>query len=155
MYLAACSTIALSTLVSSQLPAGLRLSISAQQKPGSPLTSSVTKKLLLNHQPRCRGLEDWTMPPNISVREWIRWLPDPGNEPTSTLVLTSEQGRFVDIRILRSSQGSDIIASTNGVAPFFFTRSTPTRERALTAGYRRAAEFKIGLGICRHIGVQR
>ncbi|KAI1331070.1 hypothetical protein F5Y16DRAFT_360452 [Xylariaceae sp. FL0255] len=36
----------------------------------------------------------------ISIRQWIRWLPDAESEPTSTMVLTSPERRFVDIRIL-------------------------------------------------------
>ncbi|KAI1180051.1 hypothetical protein F4777DRAFT_599004 [Nemania sp. FL0916] len=38
---------------------------------------------------------------SISCRNWIRWLPDAASEPTSTMVLTSPERRFVDIRILR------------------------------------------------------
>ncbi|TPX08852.1 uncharacterized protein E0L32_009670 [Thyridium curvatum] len=41
---------------------------------------------------------------SVSIREHIRWLPDPPSEPTSTLVLTSPENRFVDIRVLHSSQ---------------------------------------------------
>lgn len=41
------------------------------------------------------------MSPSISIREGIRWLPDPVTEPTRTVVLTSPENRFVDIRILR------------------------------------------------------
>lgn len=42
------------------------------------------------------------MAPHISKREFIRWLPYPGvaSEPTSTVVITSAQGRFVDVRII-------------------------------------------------------
>jgi hypothetical protein len=36
----------------------------------------------------------------ISHRKFIRWLPDEASEPTSTLVLTSPAGRFVDLRVL-------------------------------------------------------
>ncbi|KAI0603119.1 hypothetical protein F4775DRAFT_587647 [Biscogniauxia sp. FL1348] len=43
---------------------------------------------------------------SISIRESIRWLPDPASEPTSTVVLTSPGRRFVDIRILRSKPGT-------------------------------------------------
>ncbi|KAM0714449.1 hypothetical protein Q7P37_010236 [Cladosporium fusiforme] len=40
------------------------------------------------------------MPPNISSRAFIQWLPDGSkSEPTSTLVLTSSKRHFVDIRI--------------------------------------------------------
>jgi hypothetical protein len=38
---------------------------------------------------------------SISIREHIRWLPDKASEPTSTIVLTSPQRRFVDLRIFR------------------------------------------------------
>ncbi|CAD0090623.1 unnamed protein product, partial [Aureobasidium vineae] len=39
--------------------------------------------------------------PNISERRGIRWIPDDHQleEPTSTLVLTSSRGQFVDVRI--------------------------------------------------------
>jgi hypothetical protein len=40
------------------------------------------------------------MPPYISTRAFIQWLPDEPSEPTSTQVLTSSQRRFVDIRVL-------------------------------------------------------
>lgn len=39
------------------------------------------------------------MAPSISSRAYIQWLPNPPSEPTSTLVLTSTQRHFVDIRI--------------------------------------------------------
>ncbi|KAI3337001.1 hypothetical protein HD806DRAFT_24278 [Xylariaceae sp. AK1471] len=38
---------------------------------------------------------------SISIRESIRWLPDAASEPTSTVVLTSPEHHFVDIRILK------------------------------------------------------
>ncbi|KAH7312764.1 hypothetical protein B0I35DRAFT_61661 [Stachybotrys elegans] len=38
---------------------------------------------------------------HISFRESIRWLPDEPSEPTSTIVLTSPQRRFVDLRVLK------------------------------------------------------
>lgn len=38
---------------------------------------------------------------DISVREYIRWLPDDASEPTSTVVLTTPQRRFVDLRIIK------------------------------------------------------
>lgn len=38
---------------------------------------------------------------DISVRKYIRWIPAPATEPTSTVVLTSPARRFVDVRILR------------------------------------------------------
>ncbi|KAK4448323.1 hypothetical protein QBC34DRAFT_407212 [Podospora aff. communis PSN243] len=41
----------------------------------------------------CRIMAD------ISVRNHIRWLPDEASEPTSTIVLTSPERRFVDLRV--------------------------------------------------------
>jgi hypothetical protein len=41
---------------------------------------------------------------HISHRASIRWLPDPASEPTSTLVLTSPTGWYIDIRILLSRE---------------------------------------------------
>ncbi len=38
---------------------------------------------------------------DISIREYIRWLPDASEEPTSTIVLTTPERRFVDIRVLK------------------------------------------------------
>ncbi|KAK4239005.1 hypothetical protein C8A03DRAFT_14559 [Achaetomium macrosporum] len=38
---------------------------------------------------------------DISIREYIRWLPDEPSEPTSTVVLTTPERRFVDIRVLK------------------------------------------------------
>jgi hypothetical protein len=48
---------------------------------------------------------------DISVREYIRWLPDEPSEPTSTIVLTTPERRFVDIRVLKESSPSDDDAS--------------------------------------------
>ncbi|KAJ6784899.1 hypothetical protein PWT90_02372 [Aphanocladium album] len=42
----------------------------------------------------------------VSHRKYIRWYPDEASEPTSTLVLTSPQNRFVDLRILLPSDGA-------------------------------------------------
>ncbi|KAK3379056.1 hypothetical protein B0T24DRAFT_145050 [Lasiosphaeria ovina] len=42
---------------------------------------------------------------DISIREYIRWLPDAASEPTSTIVLTSPGRRFVDLRILNPPPG--------------------------------------------------
>lgn len=42
-------------------------------------------------------------PPTISERISFRWLPDPPSEPTTTLVLTSPKGHFVDVRIIKPS----------------------------------------------------
>lgn len=55
------------------------------------------------------------MSPNISVRESIRWLPNEASEPTTTLVLTSAENRFVDIRILRPT-GEDNLCG-GGITP--------------------------------------
>lgn len=45
---------------------------------------------------------------SISIRDSIRWLPDAvASEPTSTVVLTSPEHRFVDIRILKDINEPD------------------------------------------------
>lgn len=57
---------------------------------------------------------------SISIREHIRWLPDPASEPTSTVVLTSPGRRFVDLRVLRP-EGDTSWAGQQGMlscAPF-------------------------------------
>ncbi|EJP62756.1 uncharacterized protein BBA_08301 [Beauveria bassiana ARSEF 2860] len=41
----------------------------------------------------------------VSYRKYIRWYPDEASEPTSTLVLTSPENRFVDLRILLPPNG--------------------------------------------------
>ncbi|KAH8168327.1 protein HRI1 domain-containing protein [Sarocladium implicatum] len=46
---------------------------------------------------------------SISIRQSIRWLPDEAEEPTSTIVLTSPQRRFVDLRVFKPSPDSDTI----------------------------------------------
>jgi len=51
------------------------------------------------------------MPPYISTRAFIQWLPDEPSEPTSTKVLTSSQRRFVDIRVITEDK------SLEGVNP--------------------------------------
>ncbi|KAK7753478.1 hypothetical protein SLS62_004553 [Diatrype stigma] len=43
---------------------------------------------------------------SISIREYIRWLPSPPSENTSTLVLTSPGRRYVDIRMLLPPPGT-------------------------------------------------
>lgn len=48
---------------------------------------------------------------SISFREHIRWIPDEASEPTSTIVLTSPQRRFVDLRILKSAPTADAAQS--------------------------------------------
>jgi hypothetical protein len=44
---------------------------------------------------------------DISIREHIRWLPDEASEPTSTIVLTTPERRFVDIRVLKPTSSED------------------------------------------------
>ncbi|CAJ2509839.1 Uu.00g057390.m01.CDS01 [Anthostomella pinea] len=44
---------------------------------------------------------------SISIRDSIRWLPEPASEPTSTVVLTSPERRFVDIRILKPTSNGE------------------------------------------------
>ncbi|EMC92810.1 hypothetical protein BAUCODRAFT_263048 [Baudoinia panamericana UAMH 10762] len=46
------------------------------------------------------------MPPNISLRESIRWLPDEAYEDTNTVVLTSGEQRFVDVRLRKTDEGT-------------------------------------------------
>lgn len=41
---------------------------------------------------------------SISIRRSIRWLPGEASEPTSTIVLTSPQCQYVDLRILKNGQ---------------------------------------------------
>lgn len=62
----------------------------------------------ISHLPRIFQLTNLHIPlitittmGTISIREHIRWIPDPESEPTSTIVLTSPGHRFVDLRILR------------------------------------------------------
>lgn len=50
---------------------------------------------------------------SLSFRKFIRWLPDEASEPTSTLVLTSPEKRFVDIRVLLPD-GKDSLAGDEG-----------------------------------------
>ncbi|OAA71085.1 sodium/nucleoside cotransporter [Akanthomyces lecanii RCEF 1005] len=42
----------------------------------------------------------------VSHRKYIRWYPDEASEPTSTVVLTSPENRFVDLRILLPPDGA-------------------------------------------------
>ncbi|KAL2165834.1 hypothetical protein VTG60DRAFT_3739 [Thermothelomyces hinnuleus] len=42
---------------------------------------------------------------DISIREYIRWLPEEPSEPTSTIVLTTPNRLFVDLRILKPAAG--------------------------------------------------
>ncbi|TKA80558.1 hypothetical protein B0A55_02018 [Friedmanniomyces simplex] len=57
------------------------------------------------------------MAPSISIREHIRWLPDPASEPTTTLVLTSAENRFVDIRILKPTHSPSTESKREDVLP--------------------------------------
>ncbi|TFB01670.1 hypothetical protein CCMA1212_006578, partial [Trichoderma ghanense] len=52
----------------------------------------------------------------ISFRKFIRWLPEEASEPTSTLVLTSPERRFVDIRVLLGD-GSDALPDSEQILP--------------------------------------
>jgi Protein HRI1 len=67
---------------------------------------------------------------NISKRISIRWLTDPPHEPTSTLVLTSPSGTFVDLRIhTATSSSSDSSAALDwafaGQASYAPSRTHP------------------------------
>lgn len=57
----------------------------------------------------------------VSIRKSIRWLPDDASEPTSTIVLSSSQRRFVDIRILSSPPETS--RDQNGTRKALFTLS--------------------------------
>ncbi|OAA45592.1 hypothetical protein NOR_03381 [Metarhizium rileyi] len=54
---------------------------------------------------------------SVSVRRSIRWLPEETNEPTSTIVLTSPQRHFVDLRILKENAGSGSGSGTQDTLP--------------------------------------
>jgi hypothetical protein len=51
------------------------------------------------------------MPPNISKRRYLRWLPDPppAKDDASTIVTTSSKNRFVDLRVLKESPSNDTV----------------------------------------------
>ncbi|PON26587.1 hypothetical protein TGAM01_v204597 [Trichoderma gamsii] len=53
---------------------------------------------------------------SLSFRKFIRWLPDEASEPTSTLVLTSPEKRFVDIRVLLPD-GKNSLADNDETLP--------------------------------------
>ncbi|KAL7943945.1 hypothetical protein V8C42DRAFT_92873 [Trichoderma barbatum] len=53
---------------------------------------------------------------SLSFRKFIRWLPEEAGEPTSTLVLTSPDKRFVDIRV-SLADGSDSLADSDEILP--------------------------------------
>jgi len=57
---------------------------------------------------------DEGMTPNISARDYIRWLPEKASEPTTTFSITSAEARFVDIRIYRPSHGNSFLETTEG-----------------------------------------
>ena len=63
------------------------------------------------------------MSPSISIREYIRWLPESASEPTTTVVLTSAENCFVDIRILKPIQGGYVegVTESNQAPPFSIT----------------------------------
>lgn len=50
----------------------------------------------------------------ISIREFIRWLPQEASEPTSTIVLTSPERRFVDIRVVRPESATEAWPTKEG-----------------------------------------
>ncbi|KAH9477032.1 hypothetical protein JR316_0010948 [Psilocybe cubensis] len=43
------------------------------------------------------------MPPSVTVRRSIRWLPDEASEPTHTVVITGHSGIFVDVRFKKGT----------------------------------------------------
>jgi hypothetical protein len=45
--------------------------------------------------------------PDISIREYIRWIPEDAGEPTSTIVLTSPGRQFVDVRLLLAEKETE------------------------------------------------
>jgi len=51
---------------------------------------------------------------DISIREYIRWPPASASEPTSTVVLTSPERRFVDVRIIPDGGGPGPSGSGSG-----------------------------------------
>ncbi|KAI1426709.1 hypothetical protein F5Y12DRAFT_783750 [Xylaria sp. FL1777] len=76
---------------------------------------------------------------SISIRDSIRWLPDePASEPTSTVVLTSPEHRFVDIRILKGINEPD--ASLDWA--FAGTSSSETRDGVRHCVWRHAVDSR-------------
>jgi hypothetical protein len=58
----------------------------------------------------------------ISIRKFIRWLPDEPSEPTSTIVVTSPKlKRFVDLRILLPDNDSSWAGQdgTHLISPYY------------------------------------
>ncbi|KAL2018683.1 hypothetical protein VTK56DRAFT_518 [Thermocarpiscus australiensis] len=51
---------------------------------------------------------------DISIREYIRWLPGEPSEPTSTTALTTPERRFVDLRILKPTSSE---SASDGILP--------------------------------------
>jgi hypothetical protein len=57
------------------------------------------------------------MNPTITTRVSIAWLSEPPSEPTSTLILSSPSGRFVDVRVFLDStkeNGLGVLEWANG-----------------------------------------
>jgi hypothetical protein len=54
----------------------------------------------------------------VSIRKSIRWLPEDASEPTSTIVLSSVERKFVDIRILKSASRESEDGDGTHVIPF-------------------------------------
>ncbi|KAF0645415.1 hypothetical protein FPSE5266_09941 [Fusarium pseudograminearum] len=74
----------------------------------------------------------------ISIRKFIRWLPDEPSEPTTTLVITSPRlKRFVDLRILLSDDDStDILPFSRldwAIAGTTVSTQKPDAEGVLTS----------------------
>lgn len=61
---------------------------------------------------------------SVSFREFIRWVPDEASEPTSTLVVTSPERRFVDLRILLTSDENNGIEDHGMTNPFLLKMPT-------------------------------
>jgi hypothetical protein len=71
------------------------------------------------------------MSASISIREYIRWIPEEATEPTTTLVLTSPGKRFVDVRVLKPADDSAHLDSKVGGKPAFATPYPPRFTRYL------------------------
>lgn len=82
-------------------------------------TSSTPRASHLQNNSTCTHEQRCNMAPGISVRDYIRWATDPApNEPTTTLVLTSDGNRFVDIRInKKSSEAVPTLAQDAALLP--------------------------------------
>ncbi|KAK5169873.1 uncharacterized protein LTR77_005851 [Saxophila tyrrhenica] len=84
---------------------------------------------------------------SISIRDYIRWGSEEASEPTTTLVLTSPERRFVDIRVLKAKDNDEAQSQdTIGADLLPFTRldwafaGTSESEVRLTAAKSSAQE---------------